>query len=320
MPSARIPSVPLAQQAQIIRAHQRDLIHVSSLREQTENILRSWFGTRWLTRFDKEVELSVRLIYHALTTGRAIQTLGEEYTNTWVHLKWARVPRIRAALVLLPTIPSYLLARLGPPLYARYPRSKDIATAAVNVIELASEINVALFYITGVYYRLVQRLLGVPHTSATPIDPNSRPPSYSLLGVLILVRLGHRLLSHLRSSPSRSAPSMSDEKRPEYDNLDGPQLDDRPVSTLLNYDPEADIMSSDMEEQPTVLDFESVPASVRAGRMCTLCLEERTATCVTECGHLFDWNCIYSWGRERAECPLCRQSLNLTRLLPIHNL
>ncbi|KAH9177050.1 Pex12 amino terminal region-domain-containing protein [Lactarius sanguifluus] len=320
MSSARIPSVPLAQQAQIIRAHQRDLIHVSSLREQTENILRSWFGTRWLTRFDKEVELSVRLIYHALTTGRAIQTLGEEYTNIWIHLKWARAPRIRAALVLLPTIPSYLLARLGPPLYARYPRSKDIATVAVNVIELASEINVALFYITGVYYRLVQRLLGVPHTSATPIDPNTRPPSYSLLGVLILVRLGHRLLSYLRSRPSRSVPSISDEKSPEYDNLDGPQLDDRPVSTLLNYDPEADLVSMGKEGQPTVLDFESVPASVRAGRTCTLCLEERTATCVTECGHLFDWNCIYSWGRERAECPLCRQSLNLTRLLPIHNL
>jgi hypothetical protein len=96
----------------------------------------------------------------------AIQTLGEEYTNIWVHLKWARAPRIRAALILLPTIPSYLLARLGPPLYARYPRFKDIATAAVSVIELASEVNVALFYITGVYYRLVQRLLGVPHVRA----------------------------------------------------------------------------------------------------------------------------------------------------------
>jgi peroxin-10 len=64
---------------------------VSSLREQTDNILRSWFGeahphtpfpsltynryslragTRWLTRFDKEVELFVRLVYEALTTGR----------------------------------------------------------------------------------------------------------------------------------------------------------------------------------------------------------------------------------------------------------
>jgi hypothetical protein len=27
-----------------VRAHQRDLIHVSSLKEQTDNILRSWFG------------------------------------------------------------------------------------------------------------------------------------------------------------------------------------------------------------------------------------------------------------------------------------
>ena len=69
---------------------------MSSLREQTDNILRSWFGeahpsavspfhgpysltynrlslragTRWLTRFDKEVELFVRLVYEALTTGR----------------------------------------------------------------------------------------------------------------------------------------------------------------------------------------------------------------------------------------------------------
>ncbi len=135
--------------------------------------------------------------------------------------------------------------------------------------------------------------------SATLIDPNSRPPSYSLLGMLLLVRLGHRLFSHLRSHPPRSAPSVSDEKSPEYDNPDKPQLDDRPISALLNYDPEADIVSSNRKERPTVLDFESVPASVRAGRMCTLCLEERTATCVTECGHLFDWNCIYSWGRER---------------------
>ncbi|KAI0307486.1 Pex12 amino terminal region-domain-containing protein [Multifurca ochricompacta] len=299
MSSTRIPSFPLAQQAQIIRAHQRDLIHVSSLREQTENILRSWFGTRWLTRFDKEVELSIRLIYHALTTGRAIQTLGEEYTNTWVHLKSGHTQGTRAALILLPTIPSYLLARLGPSLYERHPRLKYIATAVIGAIEVASEVNLAVFYIRGVYYRLVRRLLGVTYISATPIDPNTRPPSYSLLGVLILIRLGHRLL---------------------YDNLDEPQLDGRPISTLLNYDPESDLALSGEKEPLTVLNLDTMSTSVRAGRVCTLCLEERTATCVTECGHLFDWNCIYNWGRERAECPLCRQSLNLTRLLPIYNL
>jgi peroxin-10 len=135
--------------------------------------------------------------------------------------------------------------------------------------------------------------------SATPIDPNARPPSYSLLGVLIFVRLGYRLLNYLRSRSPQRAPSIATEKSPGLSNPDEPQLDDRPISTLLNYDPEAGLASSDQKGQLTALDLETVPASVRAGRMCTLCLEERTATCVTECGHLFDWNCIYSWGRER---------------------
>lgn len=292
---------------------------MSSLREQTDNILRSWFGTRWLTRFDKEVELFVRLVYEALTTGRAIQTLGEEYTNIWVHPKWARSSRIRTALILLPILPPYILTRLGPSLYARYPQSKGIATAAVNALEVAGEVNIALFYISGVYYRLVRRLLGVPHVSGMPIDPNTRPPSYSLLGILILVRIGHRLLSYLRARSPQRPPSVADEKSPS-NNSDETQLDGRLVSTLLEYDPETDLASSEEKESLTILDLETVPASIRAGRTCTLCLEERTATCVTECGHLFDWNCIYSWGRERAECPLCRQSLNLTKLLPIYNL
>ena len=96
----------------------------------------------------------------------AIQTLGEEYTNIWAHPKWARSPRIRAALILLPTIPSYILARLGPLLYSRYPRSKNVATAVVGALDVASEVNLAVFYISGVYYRLVRRLLGVPHVRA----------------------------------------------------------------------------------------------------------------------------------------------------------
>jgi peroxin-10 len=94
--------------------------------------------------------------------------LGEEYTNIWVHPKWARSSRIQTALILLPILPPYILARLGPSLYARYPQSKGIATAAVNALEVAGEVNLALFYISGVYYRLVRRLLGVPHVHAFP--------------------------------------------------------------------------------------------------------------------------------------------------------
>ncbi|KAK0535865.1 peroxisome biogenesis factor 10 [Tilletia horrida] len=56
---------------------------------------------------------------------------------------------------------------------------------------------------------------------------------------------------------------------------------------------------------------------------CTLCMEQRTPergnSAVTECGHIFCWDCITGWAREKPECPLCRQSLAPSRLLPIYN-
>ncbi|KAF8922144.1 hypothetical protein CPB85DRAFT_23622 [Mucidula mucida] len=83
--STGIPTFPNAQQAQIIRAHQRDVYHLSALRDQTETVLRSWLGTRWLSRRDKEIDLLVKCLYFGMTVGRGMQTLGEEYTNIWQY-------------------------------------------------------------------------------------------------------------------------------------------------------------------------------------------------------------------------------------------
>ncbi|KAI0318735.1 Pex12 amino terminal region-domain-containing protein [Amylostereum chailletii] len=315
----QMPTFPAAQQAQIIRAHQRDLIHVSSLREQAENILRSWLGSRWLTRYDKEIELLVKGLYYGLTTGRAVQTLGEEYTDIWTHPSRARTRRLQASLILLPTLPPYLLARLGPLLSARHLYVKDFLGHCVNVLEVASELNLTIFYLRGQYYDLVRRIMRMPYVSVVPEDPHTRPPSYSLLGVFILMRLMYRLISFLRSR--RPTASDGKQRQPSHHAAEEPHIDDRPVSSLLQIaDPESDPAPRAEEDEYTILDVESIPSDVRAARICTLCLEERTGTCATECGHLFDWECIYGWGREKSECPLCRQALDLTRLLPIYNL
>ncbi|KAI0033725.1 Pex12 amino terminal region-domain-containing protein [Vararia minispora EC-137] len=317
----RIPTFPPAQQAQIIRAHQRDVIHVVSLREQAENILRVWLaGSRRLARYDKEIEFVVKLVYFGLTTGRAIQTLGEEYTGIWTHPGWMQSRALLAALVLVPTVPPYLLARFGSALIARSHALKAGLQTAVSSLEVLSELNLAIFYFRGTYYDIVRRLLGASHVSSIPENPHSRPPSYSLLGVLILIRLLHRLLTFLRSL--RSSSSIQDGKRrlansPAYE----PRIDGKAVIDLLNA-PNSDsaLAASREDNQLTMLDLSTLPPMVRAGRKCPLCLEEREGTCATECGHLFDWDCIYSWGREKSECPLCRQALDLTKLLPIYNL
>lgn len=153
-----------------------------------------------------------------------------------------------------------------------------------------------------------------------PEDPHSRPPSYSLLGVLIIVRLLYRLVIFLRTRarapPSLTSSSSENGKSPistssSYREHQHSQqleihIDGRPISSLLEVvDPESAPALPAEEDELTILDVGSIPEEVRAGRNCTLCLEERTASAATECGHLFCWSCVYGWGREKVSVPFC---------------
>jgi peroxin-10 len=241
--------------------------------------------------------------------------LGEEYTDIWPRsFGTHHIPsRSRLALlVLLPTLPSYLLARLGSrlPLDSAF---RKLPTA----LEIVAEVNLALFYIRGTYHELVKRLLGVQYVSTSvlervgfkprvqissvPDDPNTRPPSYSLLGVLIGIRVLHRLVVYLRSQPRFAASSIKGKEAVPPNSQGETYIDDQPVSALLSTALELEGAPAPRAEddQRTWLDMAAVPSAIRASRVCTLCLEERTATAATECGHLFCWNCIFGWGREK---------------------
>ncbi|KAF5355827.1 hypothetical protein D9756_003997 [Leucocoprinus leucothites] len=166
---AGLLSFPRAQQAQIIRANQRDIYHVSSLREQTENVLRSWLGTRWLTRWDREVDLLTKLVYYGITIGRGNQSLGEEYTDIWQYTSFtSRTPpsaRIRGLLIVLSTFPSYFLSKwaASPILNMRHPKTAKFMKTLPSLISVATEVNLAVFYLKGTYYDLSKRILGVHH-------------------------------------------------------------------------------------------------------------------------------------------------------------
>ncbi|KAJ3563763.1 hypothetical protein NP233_g8733 [Leucocoprinus birnbaumii] len=322
------PSFPRAQQAQIIRANQRDIYHVSSLRDQTDNVLRSWLGTRWLTRWEKEVDLLTKLLYFGITSGRGNQSLGEEYTDIWQYSSFtSRTPpsiRIRGLLIFLSTFPSYFLAKwaASPGLSTRHPRFASFMKTLPSLINVSTEVNLAIFYLRGSYYDLSRRLLGVQHVrhifsqvpfnklinfklSSIPENPHIRPPSYSLLGVLIGIRLLHRFVSYIQSR--REEISLSTEKGKQRDHHEGSTtelfLDEQSVLDLLDLDLADEPAKPAEEDERTILDVASIPDAVRAGRNCTLCLEERTDSCSTECGHLFCWNCIVGWGREKASLP-----------------
>lgn len=115
---------------------------------------------------------------------------------------------------------------------------------------------------------------------------------------MLAVRLVHRLASSIRSKyTTGSDASLSNAAT----NVDKEMLlDDRPVSSLISRPaPEDEQVRSAENDEGTILDIGAIPEAIRAGRNCTLCLEERTNTCSTECGHLFCWDCIVGWGREK---------------------
>jgi len=232
----------------------------------------------------------------------ATQTLGEEYTDIWQYSSHERgVPpsvSTRTILILSSLLPSYALGRWGhsATLNIRHPEIARWLRIVPTAVDIATEINLAIFYLKGTYYSLIKRLIGIQHISSIPQDPHTRPPSYSLLGIMIIVRLLHRLVQVYRSS--RSVGSDGQQKLVSSASRDI-FIDNRPVSSLLDQKPDEDAAKPAEEDEGTALDVTAIPEALRASRSCTLCLEERTDSCSTECGHLFCWNCIVGWGREK---------------------
>ena len=89
-------------------------------------------------------------------------------------------------------------------------------------------------------------------------------------------------------------------------------LDDRPLSSILSVrDPESRPPIPPEEDEGTILDVGAIPEEIRDSRKCTLCLEERTNGCATDCGHMFCWDCIVGWAREKV-------ALSSQNLIPFH--
>lgn len=212
-----------------------------------------------------------------------------------------------------------------------------VLSASDGWVAYAYAAQLALFYLGGRYYTIAHRLADVDYVHAVAKRSNMRPQSYEILGMLLvfqlLVKFGLSARTWLKQHAGEQQAMESSEKQEEqtvridnavYSHAESPAAKlpskEPPAVVPLAY---ADPDTTATPEQlgiPTpsgAADVESLEIAQAASRArgsqleaiaedvlrCTLCMDRRTPergnSALTECGHVFCWDCITGWAREK---------------------
>ncbi|XP_035718898.1 peroxisome biogenesis factor 10-like [Vespa mandarinia] len=273
-----------ANQAEILRSHQRDMDFISLLQEKIYNLLHGFKNYRTLSKYVIS-DIPARLIYFLFTSGMGNQTLGEEYTGiVQANIKNYTVPSLNARIISM--ILEYfgermLLKELGVlQRYINDPRNQLteqsvklfnlILTRLQSIIPLLVLIHKGFFYISGRYYSLGKRLTKIDYAKvygSSSVDKVSW--GLRLLGIITLMQTVLRIWQN-----------------------ESQQKDNEELIKLAETD---------------------------VHKNCQLCTGAISTT-ATPCGHTFCWPCISNWLRNKPQCPFCRENVPPQRIVYLMNL
>ncbi|PTB81448.1 hypothetical protein M440DRAFT_1322666 [Trichoderma longibrachiatum ATCC 18648] len=275
---------PFAAAPDIVRSHQKDAYFTGNLANSLTDLHRRLFGARSAHALAPELRTAASLLYFGLTTLPGHRTLGEEYC--------------------------------------------DLVQAVV----------LALFYFNGTYYELTKRLLSLRYVFTRTVPDTPDRAGYELLGVLLVIQMAVQAFLHVRDTFSSVSASASSQRERlgfhageldvslSHNNNYSASNNDLLLSGVGTVGPQAtkvDIATTTHTPVSGVprfhLENESTMGYIKGSqqRKCTLCLEEMKDPAATQCGHVFCWECIGDWVREKPECPLCRREAMVQHILPL---
>ena len=213
-------------------------------------------------------------------------------------------------------------------------------------------VTLAVFYFTGTYYELAKRVLSLRYVFTRDVPDSPDRAGYEVLGVLLVVQMAVQGYLHVRSTLQQQQ-QQEQEASIQAMASGGRDRSFDPAATT-NYSLNADSSYSANNDllmpggggpaaaagagsQGTKVDLaaathtpvgaapkyelgdDKVMAYIKGQqqRKCTLCLEELKDPAATQCGHVFCWECIGDWVREKPECPLCRRDAMVQHILPL---
>ncbi len=238
-------------------------------------------------------------------------------------------------------------ARLKP--NTSQPRSLTFQEYILNHLDTITSLSpiyalsLATFYFTGSYYHLSKRLFSLRYIFTKNLGPHEQREGYEVLGVLLVLQMAVQSILHIRetffsqdTTTTNPTPLTADHTSQPTSALVGPGIE-LPISSPNSNIPTISAPSQFPAGLSTTLSTPSLNLSSPSNpyhynlispatmswipdaqqRKCTLCLEPFKDPSVTTCGHVFCWECVQDWVREKAECPLCRQGVMGSKVLPL---
>ncbi|XP_014481998.1 PREDICTED: peroxisome biogenesis factor 10 [Dinoponera quadriceps] len=272
-----------AIQAEILRSHQRDADFTENLQKRLSEILHN-FGLhkRWHQYIQFNTPL--KLIYFTFTSGMGNQTLGEEYTGiVQANIEELKVPSLamRILAIMLEIFGERLLLKMLKKLQAQVNEPDNQLTA-----EAVAVLNIFLFKLRAIVPVLILFHKGVFYIYGRFYSWGRRITGLDYVKVygqqVATVSWGLKLLG---------------------------------ITTIIQC--LLKIWQTDMPQNITTI---SSPLDVsHTSYTCQLCLET-AATTATLCGHLFCWDCLSDWLRNKPQCPFCREHVPPSRIIHLMNL
>ncbi|KAI9628783.1 hypothetical protein KEM48_011380 [Puccinia striiformis f. sp. tritici PST-130] len=348
---------PLAAQPEIIRADQKDAYFINLLQDQIEPIVRAIKGSRWVNNNLTKLQEASKLIYLSLTTlpGEEycdiIQFDGFQNTLPTLYR--------RVILIIIEVFSPQLFTKVYKSVQGKIARRIQVQSTSTDsgdnhsprdlcldllkkklhlilsylpdsldrsTLDSFNALHLSVFYLTGRYFTWSKRFGGITYISDRPRplrqDGLGRvsPPSYEVLGVLMMIQLIVKVVgSHQQAKRRReqlrlaSEPvvmaSVQEEKQSKQQNskrvltVDGRLIDEM---ILVPEEDDDNIVDNHDDYEEEKLDegeiLDDCPEGVLIDNLSDQVSTRR-----------------FSWVKEKPECPLCRHSVYVAELLPLYN-
>lgn len=286
-----------AGQPEILRNSQRDDTFQRQLNDLVSDLIRDGLGVRTWIKYREVSRILTSALYQVLTTLSNLQTLGEEYTGlVQIGLTGKSLPskQMQILMIVLNTCGEKILIDFLKQLekYLQnlpddHPMRPEARIQLINAsmtlresLPFLHRVHRTIFYLHGNYYHISKRLTGIRYILVRYwLKDRSSISTFRLLGIISSIHL--ILLSAFSLMNFKKIFLRSEEE--------------------LNISKERSIEAGSSHEK------------------CALCLNLRQNTTATTCGHLFCWSCIIPWLQEQPLCPLCRQPVQPSRVVPLKN-